>query len=84
MIAEMLKVQSGSSMTYGLGFAVRGKGRPFTFSHSGGNEGFRCVLVGMPSTGQGVVIMTNSEGGTKLLQNVLPVVHDAYGWPAAE
>ena len=84
MIAEMLKVQSGSARTYGLGFAVRGEGRSFTFSHGGGNEGFRCTLVGMPSAGQGVVIMTNSDSGSQLLQDVLPVVHDAYGWTAAE
>lgn len=81
MISEMLKPVAGP---YGLGLAVRGEGRSFTFSHGGSNEGYRCLMVGMPATGQGVVIMTNGDGGSKLLQAVLPVVHDAYGWPAAE
>lgn len=81
MIAEMLKPQGGK---YGLGLAVRSEGRSFTFSHGGSNEGYRCLMVGLPATGQGVVIMTNSEGGSKLLQNVLAVVHDTYGWPAEE
>lgn len=81
MIAEMLKVQSGK---YGLGFALGREGRSFTFSHGGSNEGFRCVLVGVPATGQGVVIMTNSDSGDQLLQAVLPAVSQAYHWPTGE
>ena len=84
MIAEMLKPQSGGTVTYGLGFSVRGEGGAFTFSHGGSNEGFRCELVGVPATGQGVVIMTNSESGGKLLAAVLPVVSEAYGWPTGK
>ena len=84
MIAEMLKVQTGGSRTYGLGFAIRGKDRSLTFSHGGSNEGYRCLLVGMPATGKGAVIMTNAGGGSKLLQSVLPVIHDAYEWKVAK
>ncbi|MGD9721942.1 MAG: serine hydrolase domain-containing protein [Pirellulales bacterium] len=79
MAAEMLKVQSGS---YGLGFALNGTSRGFRFSHGGSNEGFRCVLIGLPATGQGVIIMTNSDSGGALLQQIVPVVEKIYEWPA--
>jgi CubicO group peptidase (beta-lactamase class C family) len=78
IVAEMLKPQTGQ---YGLGFSLRGDGTSLEFSHGGANEGFRCVLAGIPSTGQGVVIMTNSDAGGNLLGEVVPVVSQAYGWP---
>jgi CubicO group peptidase (beta-lactamase class C family) len=81
MVAEMLKVQSGDSVTYGLGLRVRGQDRSFSFGHGGSNEGFRCLLIGLPATGQGAVIMTNSDTGGQLLQDLLPVVREAYEWP---
>jgi CubicO group peptidase (beta-lactamase class C family) len=79
MIAEMLTVQKG---TYGLGFALKGEARSQSFSHGGSNEGFRCLLVGFIATGQGAVIMTNSDTGSALVPQVLAVVSQAYAWPA--
>jgi CubicO group peptidase (beta-lactamase class C family) len=80
-VAEMLKPQTPGTVTYGLGFSVRGESRAFTFSHGGSNAGYRCILVGVPATGQGVVIMTNCDTGGRVLQDVLPVVNQAYQWP---
>ncbi|MEX2113026.1 MAG: serine hydrolase domain-containing protein [Pirellulales bacterium] len=79
MVVEMLKPQLGK---YGLGFAVRGEDRAFTFSHGGSNEGYRCLLIGVPATGQGCVIMTNSDTGGALLPEVAAAVSQAYEWPS--
>ncbi len=79
MVAEMLKPQSEK---YGLGFAIRGQDRTFTFSHGGSNEGYRCLLIGIPATGQGCVIMTNSDTGDALLPEVAAAISQAYEWPS--
>lgn len=79
MVAEMLKPQLGK---YGLGFAVNSSDKSFTFSHGGSNEGFRCLLIGVPATGQGCVIMTNSDTGNPLLPEVAAAVSQAYDWPS--
>jgi CubicO group peptidase (beta-lactamase class C family) len=78
MIAEMLTVQSGK---YGLGFALNGKDRALAFSHGGSNFGFKCMLIGIPASGQGAVIMTNSDSGSALVPEVLAAVSRVYAWP---
>jgi len=75
---EMLTVQKGS---YALGLVVQGEGDERSFSHGGGNEGFRCLLVGYPATGRGMVIMTNSNSGGAIFGKTLEAIAKAYGWP---
>jgi CubicO group peptidase (beta-lactamase class C family) len=65
----------------GLGFFLPGEGKARAFSHSGSNEGFRAYLVGYPETGQGAVIMTNSENGVPLAQELLRSIALEYEWP---
>jgi CubicO group peptidase (beta-lactamase class C family) len=65
----------------GLGLFVRGTGQDFQFSHSGGNEGFRCYMVAYPERGQGAVIMTNSDLGGDLMSELLRSLSVEYGWP---
>jgi len=65
----------------GLGLFVRGSGQDLSFSHSGGNEGFRCFMIGYPSRGQGAVIMTNGDLGGDLYFEVLRSLSAEYGWP---
>ena len=78
MTAEMLTVQSGA---YGLGFGLKGDGRSMSFNHGGSNAGFRCLLMGMPATGQGAVIMTNGDTGDALLAQTMALVSQVYAWP---
>jgi CubicO group peptidase (beta-lactamase class C family) len=66
---------------YGLGFILKGSGPDFQFSHSGGNEGFRCHLIAYPERGQGAVIMTNSDLGGDLMPEILRSLSVEYGWP---
>jgi CubicO group peptidase (beta-lactamase class C family) len=66
----------------GLGLRVKGTDLDFQFFHAGGNEGFRCFMVGFPERGQGAVMMTNSDLGLDLIAEVLSSFAAEYGWPA--
>lgn len=77
MTGEMLTPQIGD---YGLGFRLTGEGAKARFSHGGANEGFRCQLVAFTNTGQGAVIMTNSDTGVTLILEILRSIAAEYGW----
>ena len=77
MTRQMLTKSLGGS---GLGPALRHDGDSLIFSHNGGNEGFRCMLVAHAYKGNGVVIMTNSNNGMDVAQELLNSVSTAYGW----
>lgn len=66
---------------YGLGFFVDKVGERTSFGHSGGTVGFRSQLYGYTHSGQGVVIMTNSDNGAALIDEILGSVAAEYGWP---
>ncbi|MEM5774871.1 MAG: serine hydrolase domain-containing protein, partial [Anaerolineaceae bacterium] len=74
---EMLRVQFGS---WGLGPQIKGQGQSLSFSHGGSNEGFRCEMMGYAHTGQGIAVMTNSDNGSGLCQEILRAAARAYGW----
>lgn len=65
----------------GLGFYVEQLADRTSFSHSGGSEGFRVHLYGYTKTGQGAVIMTNSDNGAALIEEVFASIGAEYGWP---
>jgi len=65
----------------GLGLFIRGSGQDLSFSHSGGNEGYRCYMLAYPRRGQGAVIMTNSDLGGDLMSEILRSLSAEYGWP---
>lgn len=73
----LTKVPRGS----GLGFGISGTGMSERYRHSGGNEGYRAFAVGFTGTGRGVVVLTNSDAGTALYQELLNAVSREYGWP---
>ncbi len=78
MAAMMLSRGLGE---YGLGWYVEEMGGGTSFAHSGGTEGFRSQLYGYTHTGQGVVVMTNSDSGAALIDEILVSVAAEYGWP---
>jgi len=75
---EMLTVQKGA---YGLGLSLAGGGRAARFGHGGSNAGFQCQMTAYVETGQGAVVMTNSDRGGMLAQEVLRAIAVEYGWP---
>ncbi len=78
MTSTMLRRGQGE---YGLGLYVEQIGDGTSFSHSGGTDGFRSQLYGYTQTGQGVVVMTNSDNGASLIDEILVSVAAEYGWP---
>ncbi|MGA9116678.1 MAG: serine hydrolase domain-containing protein [Bacteroidota bacterium] len=75
---EMLTRQIGD---FGLGVSLPSTG-VFRFQHSGGNAGYRCMMVLSVEAPDGVVIMTNSDSGEQLIWEVFEVIAHAYGWIA--
>jgi CubicO group peptidase (beta-lactamase class C family) len=78
MTRKMLTPQVENS---GLGLFVDGIDRAPRFSHSGSNVGFKSYLVGYFDSGQGAVVMTNSENGAQLMLEILRSIAAEYGWP---
>lgn len=77
MITQMLTKQIDD---WGLGLNLQGTGRDARFSHGGANEGFRCSLIAYDDTGQGAAVMTNSDSGGSLAEEVLLAIAHEYGW----
>jgi CubicO group peptidase (beta-lactamase class C family) len=50
------------------------------FNHNGGNEGFQCTAIGCRDNGEGVVIMTNSENGYLIYEEIANSVASVYKW----
>lgn len=65
----------------GLGLGVSGTGDGLHFTHGGSNKGYRSYMVAYPNTGDGVVVMTNGDGGDDLMMEVVRGVARVYGWP---
>jgi len=65
---------------HSFGFLVDGRGSDIHYSLRGKTRGFSCSMVVYPVRGQGVVIMTNSENGTLLIQEILGALSEAYSW----
>lgn len=52
-----------------------------SFSHSGVNEGFQGIFLGLLRGGRGVAVMTNSGNGLRLANEIVNSVAMAYDWP---
>jgi CubicO group peptidase (beta-lactamase class C family) len=77
LAADMLRRQVED---WGLGVGVLGEGEAARFSHGGANEGFRALWVGYRATPSGVVVMTNSDAGTSLANDIVRTVAREYGF----
>jgi len=65
----------------GLGLLIDRK-RPSTrFRFGGSNVGYKSMMVGYVESGQGAVVMTNSENGGELVLEILRSISAEYGWP---
>ncbi|RMG49542.1 MAG: serine hydrolase [Acidobacteria bacterium] len=78
MIRQMLTPQKDR---VGLGLFLRGEGQRLRFYHGGSNAGFRCFLTAYVATGQGAVVMTNSDNGQPLAMEIIRSIAREYGWP---
>jgi len=67
---------------YALGFGIEGKGPSLSFGHGGSNMGYQDALFAYLGHGDGVVVMTNGEGGNDLAQGILRAAAFEYRWPS--
>jgi CubicO group peptidase (beta-lactamase class C family) len=78
-LQEMLTPQNGGP--YGLGAAVAGDGASLVLMKRGQNIGYQGYLILYPATGQGMVVMTNSDNGSRLAEALIKRAAAAYNWP---
>jgi CubicO group peptidase (beta-lactamase class C family) len=76
MVREMLTRQKDD---WGLGVALP-SGHKARFAHGGQNAGYRCDLEAY-TEGPGLAVMTNSDGGEFLIQELFRAVAKEYSWP---
>ena len=78
--AQFLSPQLNS---WGLGPGLYEKdGEVIGFHHGGANQGFRCKSVAFfEGGGSGAVVMTNSDEGDPLIEEILAAAAEVYSWP---
>ncbi|MCX6305896.1 MAG: serine hydrolase [Bacteroidetes bacterium] len=75
---KMLKRYRGDMA---LGIVLKNNGDSLALAYGGWNEGYICDVYSYLKTGNGVVIMTNSNNGYMLIQEIYRSLATAYGWP---
>jgi CubicO group peptidase (beta-lactamase class C family) len=74
---EMLMTQAGTS---GLGFNLEDRGDGQVFSHGGANMGFISLFFAYADGRGGAAIMTNSQNGGALIDEIAAAISKVYGW----
>lgn len=65
---------------HGLGPELIGRGAQRRFGHTGSNSGFRARFEAFRHRPDGVIILTNGDGGDSLIVETLAAVGDTFGW----
>jgi CubicO group peptidase (beta-lactamase class C family) len=65
----------------GIGFFLFGKGATTRFAHNGWDQGFCAEAVFYVESGEGAVVMVNSNEGQALQGEILRAVAREYAWP---
>lgn len=83
LISPELARQMLSPKVYGSGFGFRleGQHEKFKILMKGKTRGYRSAVLIYPALGQGVVVMTNSDNGGVLIEEILHGLSAVYGWP---
>lgn len=72
MFTPTVEMDTSTGLGYGLGYGVRLlPGEIRMVSHSGGNRGWRARFAALPDRGEGIVILTNSDTGDGLTNDLL-------------
>lgn len=62
-----------------LGVFISKEGSEYYFIHGGSNEGFRCQYLGSIESGNGVIVMLNSDNGG-IMDEIINSVANVYNW----
>lgn len=65
----------------GFGFSIEGRGDDLIFYLRGRTQGFSSYMIFYPAKGQGTVVMTNSDNGSFLIEELLRSLSATYEWP---
>ena len=65
---------------YAVGFQVGKLGEGWYFMHGGSNWGFQCDMIAHRVKGYGVVIMTNGDNGSPLIQELRTRIQQEHKW----
>ncbi|MEO8378697.1 MAG: serine hydrolase [Acidobacteriota bacterium] len=65
----------------GIGFFIDRHQQSRYFAHGGANEGFRALFIGSMDQRKGAIVMTNSDAGIQLANEILSAVAREYAWP---
>jgi hypothetical protein len=68
----------------GLGVFLEGRGPGLIFSHNGRDEGFDALMMASAHTGQGVVIMINSNDDSGAVGRIAKAIAREYHWPPSQ
>lgn len=75
---EMFKIHAGNQ---GLGYQLEvSKGKVVGFGHDGSNQGFKANLTAFLD-GRALIMMTNGENGSMLMNEIFYGVFDLLDWP---
>jgi CubicO group peptidase (beta-lactamase class C family) len=77
---QIAGAKMGSMEDVGLGFFLGTGGNPNEFDHGGSNAGYRCIMMMLSDTGQGLAIMTNSDRGMDVGGYLIESIAKEYGW----
>jgi CubicO group peptidase (beta-lactamase class C family) len=69
---------------FAVGLTIEKRGDGWYFSNGGSNRGFRGEFMGHVRNGYGVVVMTNSDNGGIVVNEIRTRVAAAYGWDALD
>jgi hypothetical protein len=75
---EMLASGKGN---WGLGLEIGGSSDDPYFTHGGVNAGFEGLFVAYEKHGDGAVVLTDAQGGSRLAAEVMRGIANEYGWP---
>lgn len=78
MTEEMLKPGMGN---WGLSVQIGGAESDRYFEHGGVNAGFEALFVGYEKHGDGAIVMTNAQGGSRLADELMHSIATEYEWP---
>lgn len=80
-VAKEMATRPAGASDFALGPKVVGRGKAVRFQHGGANVGYRCGSNAFLDGSRGVVVLTNSENGSLLAEEIIMAVARHYDWP---
>lgn len=79
--ATVREMMSPHADDWGLGLRLSRPDSVLRFQHTGSGDGFKAIIIGYPSRGDGAVVLANADGAGELRYEILRSAAEEYGWP---